>query len=611
MNPETKTCQNCKNSFVIEPEDFKFYEKIKVPPPTWCPECRAQRRFMWRDNLILYKRKSDFTNEEIFSVFSKSAPRKIYEREIWWSDKWDPMSYGRSYDFSKSLFQQFHEMLLEVPVPAHTVYNMINSDYSAGSNNLKNCYLLFVSTNNEDCAYGSELNKTKNSFDVTRIESSEFCYESFALSRCYKVFFSSHCEDCVEVWFSKNLVGCSNCFGSTNLRNKSYYIFNQPFSKEEYYKKLESFYIGSYDNSQEAQSEVKRNFLQNIEKFYYGRHNANISGEYVNNSKNVFNAYYVNSVEDSKYVQILFTPSARDCYDYSLWGEHSELIYECSSVGDHSSRIKFGYRCYINVSDIQYSAHCHSSSSLFACIGLRNKSYCILNKQYTKDEYLKLVARILKHMDEMPYVDKKGRVYKYGEFFPPELSPFAYNETIAQEYFPLTKSEALAKGYSWKDPEPRNYQIQIPNDKLPDHIKDVKDDIVGQVIECAHAVGSPSETSGQTAGAVCNEQCTQAFKIIPQELAFLRKMNLPLPRFCPNCRHYQRIRQRNPLKLWHRRCECEGQKSKTKNQNQYANTADHIHHSKTEHCQNEFETTYAPERPEIVYCEACYLREVV
>ena len=32
MNSETKTCQNCKQSFIIEPEDFEFYEKMKVPP---------------------------------------------------------------------------------------------------------------------------------------------------------------------------------------------------------------------------------------------------------------------------------------------------------------------------------------------------------------------------------------------------------------------------------------------------------------------------------------------------------------------------------------------------------------------------------------------------
>ena len=40
---ENRICQNCKSEFIIEPEDFNFYEKIKVPAPTWCPECRMIR----------------------------------------------------------------------------------------------------------------------------------------------------------------------------------------------------------------------------------------------------------------------------------------------------------------------------------------------------------------------------------------------------------------------------------------------------------------------------------------------------------------------------------------------------------------------------------------
>ena len=110
----------------------------------------------------------------------------------------------------------------------------------------------------------------------------------------------------------------------------------------------------------------------------------------------------------------------------------------------------------------------------------------------------------------------------------------------------------------------------------------------------------------QPAGT-CNEQCTTAFKIIKSELDFYRKMNLPLPRLCPNCRHYQRIKQRNPLKLWHRKCMCNGSTSSPNNNStihQYNNTVIHTHGN--EPCPNEFETTYSPDRPEIVYCEACY-----
>ena len=295
-------------------------------------------------------------------------------------------------------------------------------------------------------------------------------------------------------------------------------------------------------------------------------------------------------IEDSKYCARII--GAKDIYDTN-YCEYPELCYEHIGYWKNNS-VKFTNT--LGESNFSsYSDFCVGSSSLFACIGLRNKSYCILNKQYTKESFDKLRTKIIEHMNTMPYTDQKGRVYKYGEFFPPELSPFSYNETIAQEYFPLSKSEALLKGYSWKDPEPRNYQITLKTEDIPDHIKDAPDSILNDIIQCAHAQGNPSTSSG------CNEQCTEAYRIIPQELEFLRKMNLPLPRLCPNCRHYQRIKQRNPLRLWHRKCMCGTQTT-------YQNTIQHEHE---EPCPNEFETTYAPERPEIVYCEKCYLKEVV
>ena len=104
MNTETKTCQNCKHEFTIEPEDFAFYDKIKVPAPTFCPECRMMRRMIFRNQRHLFRRKDDRSGKEIFSSFPASAPLKVYEREFWWSDGWEPMDYGRDYDFSRPFF---------------------------------------------------------------------------------------------------------------------------------------------------------------------------------------------------------------------------------------------------------------------------------------------------------------------------------------------------------------------------------------------------------------------------------------------------------------------------------------------------------------------------
>ena len=104
MNRETKQCQNCKKEFWIEPEDFKFYDKISVPPPTWCPECRMVRRMTWRNERVLYHRKSQATGKDIISMFAPDKPINVYEHDYWWSDKWDSLASGKEYDFSKPFF---------------------------------------------------------------------------------------------------------------------------------------------------------------------------------------------------------------------------------------------------------------------------------------------------------------------------------------------------------------------------------------------------------------------------------------------------------------------------------------------------------------------------
>ena len=572
MESETKICQNCKQGFVIEPDDFAFYDKIKVPAPTFCWLCRAQRRMAWRNESSLFKRKSDYSGKDIFSAFAPDAPVKVYEKEVWLTDQWDPMDYAKDYDFKKQFFLQFKELLESVPLKNLNVVNGVASDYCNNFTDPKNCYLTFNGKGAEDCMYGNGFTHSKNCMDTSNVGKSERCYESFWLTQCNNAIFSSQCENCYNISFCRDCNGCHDCFGCVNQRNKSYCIFNEQYSKEEYEKKIAEFNLSSYANLEKMRAKITDFWNKFPTRFMIGLKNNNVSGNYIEHSKDVKNSFLVRESQNihySQYVQEL--PGSKDVWDYTAWGDSNELVYECAACGIGTHNIKFCYNVQENVHDIEYSYMCSGSSNLFGCVGLRKKEYCILNKQYSKDDYQKLVSKIRQHMDEMPFTDKKGRVYKYGEYFPVEFSPFAYNETLAQEYFPLTENEAGKKGYFWRNPADKNYLPTINAKDLPDSINDVQDSITKEVIGCAHQ-------------GKCNEQCTLAFRIIHEELKFYRSLKLPLPRLCPSCRSSKRLSQRTLLNVYKRECA---------------------------KCGKEIETNYSPERPEIVYCETCYQQEVV
>lgn len=585
MISETKTCQSCKKEFPIEPEDFLFYERMRVPPPTWCPECRMIRRFLFRNERLMFRRKDDVSGKEVFSSFPPEAAVKVYDRDYWFSDQWDSLQYGRDYDFARPFFEQFRELFYSVPLFSKSVVGNINSDYCDQAGWLKNCYLCFDAETFENSAYAVKGSLVKDSFDIYEVSKSEYCYESVMLDESYRVFFSMDCEHCTDVWFSKDLTNCNNCFGCVNLRNKSYHIFNKPYSREEYLEEIKKFNLGSYQGIREILKKVYDLWMRFPVRYLHGYHNVNVSGELIYNGKNVHKSYSIEDAENVKYSQLCWAKMT-DCYDYSNFGFNASLMYEDLTTGFNSSGLKFCWECWDGCRDLEYSAYCNNSSNLFGCIGLRKKEYCIFNKQYSKEDYFALREKIIAHMNEIPYTDRQGRVYRYGEFFPPEFSPFAYNETITHDFFPLTKEEAEAKGYAWREPEVREFQTTIKAEDLPDHINDVTDDILKEVIACG--------------------TCTKAYRLIPMELAFYRSMGIPLPHACPNCRFLERFKLINPPKFWHRPCQCNGAGDE---RNIYQNVASHPHG--TGKCPNEFETSYAPKRKEIVYCESCYQNEVM
>ena len=565
-----KNCQNCQQPFTIAPDDFSFYEKMGVPAPTWCPECRLIRRLAWRNERSLYKRECARCKASQISIFSPEANRVVYCNSCWWGDQWDSLEYGIDYDPTKPFFEQINQLMQRVPTqPLWTVPStMVNSPYNNLAAYLKNCYMVFHADYSEDCAYAAGLKHCKDSIDITMLQRSELCYECVNVIKGYKNFFCVDCEDSRSIFFSKGLVNCSDCFGCVNLRGKNYHIFNEPYSREGYFEKLKTLDFSSYANVQDLKKQTQE-FRQKFPvRYMRGRRNLNSSGDYVYDSKNTLFSYETFGAENCKYCQFASTKPTSDSYDYTEWGLGVELMYEALLSGEGVANIKFSAHTVANCRDIEYSHTMIGSSDCFGCVGLRNKQYCILNRQYSPDEYADLISKIKSQMSKMG---------EYGEFFPMEMSPFPYHESTAHEYFPrpitvMLKDKPHTPTISWKD--------------IPDRIQEVQDSILDEIIFCQTWYENPA-----MAGL---HNCTKAFRLTGQELQFYRKNGLPVPRKCHNTRHHERIKFRAPIRFYHRSCMC---------------TQSHPQHN--DQCPNEFETSYSPDRPEIVYCEPCYQQEVL
>lgn len=545
-------CKITWETFVIRDEDIKIYERLWVSPPDISPNERQKVRMSWRNDRVFYNRTCDFSGDKIIAMYPEKTIYPVYHPDIWWSDKWNAMDYALEYDESKSFFEQWQTLLKKVPRPWVDLVNCENSLYCNYCGDDKNCYLDIAWEWNEECYYNLFTKYSNYSADGTFVYHSENmyecinCYKSYNLKYCKKVADSSDCL------FSYDLKGCKHCVLSSGLRNKSYCIENIEYSKQEYEKKIKEMDLGD-KKVLETYIKAWHNLMESsIHKYAWMLNCDNVVGDDLADSKNVYHGFNVWECEDCSYLYDVL--EAKKCVDlnYSLY--HPESSMELIST----LNLKLSaFNCASHFStDIFYCQQCDHSNNLFGCIWLQNKEYCILNKQYTKEEYEDLKEKI---------ITKMKQDWEWWKFFPASMSPFGYNETVAQEYFPLDKQTATSTWFNWSDYEPPLPEVEkiIPANKLPDHINDIPDDILNWAIRC--------------------EITDKPFRIISQELKFYRKHNLPVPRRHPDTRHADRAKLRNPRELFDRTCD---------------------------KCNKEIQSTYSPDRKEIVYCEECYHWEI-
>ncbi|MFA5792300.1 MAG: zinc-ribbon domain containing protein [Candidatus Gracilibacteria bacterium] len=542
-----KICKNCQKEFEITEQDLAFYAKVEVPSPTHCPDCRLQRRMAFRNENTLYKRKCDLCNKDVISTFDVNRSFPVYCMDCWWSDNWDPFAYGQDIDFTRPFFDQLGELLARVPKSAFLQLASENCEYNALIAYSKNTYMSPGSHFMQDSIYCRKSQYCKDCLDSNLIDHCELTGFSTNSKNCYACHHIINSRSCVDSAYLKDCANCKNCFMCSGLVGKSFCIKNQQYSEEDYKK-----YLGL--STQKAEEEVMNEFLNfdlQIPKRPLNMANCeNSIGDYLYNSKSAIEAYDSIAIEDSKY--IFESESVKSSMDLLCHDKDIENCYEQSSGGDRNVNVKFSF-CPVNCSNSAYLYACFYLMDSFGCDGFHSRQEnVILNKKYDKATYESLKNRLVEYMKQTG---------EWGEFPSIKIAPNAYNETMANEYFPLTREQALQKGYTWKDQEEK---LNVPaTGEIKNSILETGDEVVNQIFAC--------------------KKCGKNYKVLSQEIALHKKIGVALSAFCPSCRQMNLMALKNPRKLFDRNCAI---------------------------CNAEIQTTYAPDSLYKVLCEPCYLKTI-
>ncbi len=417
-----KKCKLCGVEFEISPKDKDCVDIHGVSHPQYCRLCSWKRKLSWQNEHRIYKRNCDATGKTMISIYKDNINFPVYEKEFWTEGKWTLPEMD--YDKNRPFLEQYFEFSKKVPRPGTNRVSAENSEYAHLIFDSRNCYLSFQVFQSEDLIGCYRAIRLKNSVNSFFCIDSELLYECVNCSRGYNLKFSEDSENCMDSAFLYDCKGCRNCFMSWNLRNKEYYFKNQKLSKEEYEKKIAEYDFSSLDDQKRGKNEfenLRKNFIVR------GIHQVNCEncyGDYLVGCKGCNEIYFSDGCQDSN--NILRGTEDINSFDCVVGGK-IEFCYNLLQPGwcymsaftNDCNRCKYTY----------LSEMCTDCNECVGCISLKRGKYCIFNKQYTEEEYNELKKHIF---------DELSQSASFEDFFEPAKSPFAYEETIADLYFPKT-----------------------------------------------------------------------------------------------------------------------------------------------------------------------------
>ena len=513
-SPFESTCSESGQKYYFSQEQIEMYKKLEVPIPNVSPLISDKRQRAYIPGLELFKRDLATGQKGAITMYDPESKVVVWDNTEWYSDNFNGLNYGVTSNPDNLFFDQWKKLSWQTPrLSISNSPNNINSPWVVNAAKCQNCYFNHGGINNEELIYCDFCARVNHSIGSAGVVNSEYTFDSIQCDQSSNLFTCERCEGGLNLYFCLGCRNCSDCFGCVNLFRKKFCFFNEQLTEEEYRKKIADIDLGDRNVYQDYKQKALAIWDTSVRCAYRQFSCENVIGDDVARSNNAianFAIYIENSYD-------IFDASVIKHSCNISTANNLEYCYNCTSV-EESYGCKMCLTC-TACSNVEYCEQCFDCEYCFGCIGLRHKKYCILNVQYTEDEYWIMLDKIKYSML------KRG---EYGNFFPYASSLLAYNTTSAMFFAPSSKENIERIGGRWYDLKKNNeINDNMEISEVPLNIKDADDSILKKIFKCP--------------------QSHRTFRIIKPELDFYRQHHIYLPNYHPNVRRQLNIERLLPI----------------------------------------------------------------
>ncbi|MDA1038388.1 MAG: hypothetical protein O2877_01725 [bacterium] len=510
LTPGEKTCAALGTKWNMDEEEIAMYRKFNVPPSKFAPITRMKLikgSFCAFD--MWYNKHAD-TGEPLVSTTHPATGVKVLPDAEWFNR--DFVELGVDVDIARSIHDQLYELSRVVPLAAHYNYVLPENSLAFISFGDQDSYFV-LACKSKRTYYAMNGDNIEDSAEIVLSENIRNSYNVVHSKRIFNCRFVRESFDCMNSDFIFDCRNTEFCFGATNQRNKKYLWFNEQLSEEEWEQRFADVDLSSWKVREEYLKKFQDLVADSVWPENFNLNTENCTGEYIQDSTNVKESYYINSgCRDLTSCTFAFGLQSHDCAYMAAPIGSSDCYYGIGA--NECSGAKFALSIVSRCIDVEFCSSCFDCENLFGCVGLRKKKFCIFNKQYTEEEYWKKLDEIKSSMLE------RG---EYGDFPSMKHSTQHWSGSGAKLVYDATEEECLKLGaaeFESSSMGAEGPEIDRASIRKMDGIPDTADDTL---------LGSP----------YFDDQFGRRYGYLKPELALYTKLKIAPPRSHPTRRIYE------------------------------------------------------------------------